>query len=45
MSGALTVAQRELRIHGSDDQRRRRAAFAALDAVRRALSPESEGAG
>jgi nicotinamide-nucleotide amidase len=45
MSGALTVAQRELRIHGSDDQRRRRAAFAALDAVRRALSPEIEGAG
>ena len=38
MSGKVTLPQTELRIHGSGPQRLRRAAFAALDAVRR-LSP------
>ena len=38
VSGAATVPATELRIHGSGPQRLRRAAFAALDAVRR-LSP------
>ncbi|HET6819394.1 MAG TPA: molybdopterin-binding protein [Candidatus Limnocylindria bacterium] len=44
VSGAVKLPQRELRIHGSGDQRRRRAAFAALDAVRRELAGPS-GAG
>jgi nicotinamide-nucleotide amidase len=35
MSGAVILAVTELRIHGSGAQRLRRAAFAALDAVRR----------
>jgi nicotinamide-nucleotide amidase len=35
VSGAFQLAQTELRIHGSGDQRLRRAAFAALDQVRR----------
>jgi nicotinamide-nucleotide amidase len=35
MSGAVSLPQAELRIHGSGPQRLRRAAFAALDAVRR----------
>ena len=38
LSGAVAMPQTELRIHGSGPQRLRRAAFAALDAVRR-LSP------
>ncbi len=38
LSGAVSLPARELRIHGSGPQRLRRAAFAALDAVRR-LSP------
>jgi nicotinamide-nucleotide amidase len=37
VSGAVQLAQTELRIHGSGDQRLRRAAFAALDHVRRGL--------
>jgi len=45
MSGASPMSQRELRIHGSGDQRRRRAAFAALDAVRRQLTRVPEDAG
>jgi nicotinamide-nucleotide amidase len=39
MSGSTKLPRQELRIHGSGDQRRRRAAFAALDAVRRAMTP------
>jgi nicotinamide-nucleotide amidase len=35
VSGAVSLPQAELRIHGSGPQRLRRAAFAALDAVRR----------
>jgi nicotinamide-nucleotide amidase len=35
LSGAVTMPMTELRIHGSGPQRLRRAAFAALDAVRR----------
>jgi nicotinamide-nucleotide amidase len=35
VSGAVSMPQVELRIHGSGPQRLRRAAFAALDAVRR----------
>jgi nicotinamide-nucleotide amidase len=35
VSGAVTMEQTEVRIHGSGDQRLRRAAFAALDQVRR----------
>jgi hypothetical protein len=35
MTGAVQIPQTELRIHGSGTQRLRRAAFAALDAVRR----------
>ena len=35
MSGAVSMAPTELRIHGSGPQRLRRAAFAALDAARR----------
>jgi len=38
VSGAISMPATELRIHGSGPQRVRRAAFAALDAVRR-LSP------
>ena len=38
VSGAVSLPATELRIHGSGPQRARRAAFAALDAVRR-LSP------
>ena len=38
LSGELPMAVTELRIHGSGPQRLRRAAFGALDAVRR-LSP------
>ena len=38
LSGSASMPQAELRIHGSGPQRLRRAAFAALDAVRR-LSP------
>jgi len=38
VAGAVTLPVTELRIHGSGPQRLRRAAFAALDAVRR-LSP------
>jgi nicotinamide-nucleotide amidase len=45
MSGAAALPQGELRIHGSGDQRRRRAAFAALDAVRRALTRATEDGG
>jgi len=39
VSGAVQMAQVEVRIHGSGDQRLRRAAFAALDQVRRSVSP------
>ena len=35
LSGAVAMEQQELRIHGSGPQRLRRAAFAALNAVRR----------
>ena len=35
LSGAVQMQPTELRIHGSGAQRLRRAAFAALDAVRR----------
>jgi hypothetical protein len=38
MSGAVSIPPTELRIHGSGPQRLRRAAFAALDAVRRVSS-------
>jgi nicotinamide-nucleotide amidase len=38
MSGAVSMPPTELRIHGSGPQRLRRAAFAALDAVRRLSS-------
>ena len=38
VSGAVTLAAIEVRTHGSGPQRRRRAAFAALDQVRRAFS-------
>ena len=37
VSGAVTLATVEARVHGSGTQRSRRAAFAALDQVRRAL--------
>jgi nicotinamide-nucleotide amidase len=39
VSGRISLAMRELRIHGSGEQRLRRAAFAALDLVRRTLKP------
>ena len=39
VSGRVTMAPVELRIHGSGPQRLRRAAFAALDAVRRVAIP------
>jgi nicotinamide-nucleotide amidase len=38
-SGAIRLARREVRIHGSGGQRLRRAAYAALDQVRRELKP------
>jgi nicotinamide-nucleotide amidase len=38
VSGAVTMAMTEVRVHGSGPQRARRAAFAALDQIRRALS-------
>ena len=38
VSGAVQLAQAEVRIHGSGEQRLRRAAFAALDQVRRSLA-------
>jgi hypothetical protein len=38
VSGAVTMAMTEVRVHGSGPQRARRASFAALDQVRRALS-------
>jgi nicotinamide-nucleotide amidase len=38
LSGAVAMPSVELRIHGSGPQRKRRAAFAALDAVRRISS-------
>jgi nicotinamide-nucleotide amidase len=37
VSGAVTMAMTEVRVHGSGPQRARRAAFAALDRVRRAF--------
>jgi nicotinamide-nucleotide amidase len=37
VSGAVTMAMTEVRVHGSGLQRARRAAFAALDQVRRAF--------
>ena len=37
VSGAVSMAMREVRVHGSGPQRQRRAAFAALDQLRRAL--------
>lgn len=37
LEGAIAVAERQARIHGSGPQRMRRAAFAALDQVRRSL--------
>jgi nicotinamide-nucleotide amidase len=37
VSGAVTMAMAEVRVHGSGPQRARRAAFAALDRVRRAF--------
>jgi nicotinamide-nucleotide amidase len=43
VSGAMTVPQTELRIHGSGPQRLRRAAFAALDLVRRSDPGEPSG--
>jgi nicotinamide-nucleotide amidase len=39
VSGRVAVPREELRIHGSGPQRLRRAAFAALDHVRRSLPP------
>jgi nicotinamide-nucleotide amidase len=39
VSGRISLAMLELRIHGSGEQRLRRAAFAALDQVRRILRP------
>jgi nicotinamide-nucleotide amidase len=44
MSGMLSLPPRRLRIHGSGPQRLRRAAFAALDQVRRELTSD-EAAG
>jgi nicotinamide-nucleotide amidase len=37
VSGAVTLERMQTRVHGSGPQRQRRAAFAALDQVRRAL--------
>lgn len=39
LTGAVELPATEVRIHGSGPQRLRRAAFAALDTVRRALMP------
>jgi nicotinamide-nucleotide amidase len=39
VSGQVSLPMRELRIHGSGEQRLRRAAFAALDHVRRTAKP------
>jgi nicotinamide-nucleotide amidase len=38
-SGVVSMAMREVRIHGSGEQRLRRAAYAALDQVRRDVKP------
>ncbi|MEP6469341.1 MAG: molybdopterin-binding protein [Chloroflexota bacterium] len=38
-SGVISLAMREVRIHGSGEQRLRRAAYAALDQVRRNVKP------
>jgi len=38
VTGEVVLPRVEVRIHGSGPQRLRRAAFAALDQVRRALS-------
>nr|MDQ2935144.1 hypothetical protein [Chloroflexota bacterium] len=38
MSGMISLPRRRLRIHGAGPQRLRRAAFAALDCVRRELA-------
>jgi nicotinamide-nucleotide amidase len=38
-SGVVSMAMREVRIHGSGEQRLRRAAYAALDQVRRDAKP------
>jgi nicotinamide-nucleotide amidase len=43
VSGAVQLPREELRIHGSGDQRLRRAAFAALDRVRRHLASADAG--
>jgi nicotinamide-nucleotide amidase len=43
VSGAGQMPQAEVRIHGSGDQRLRRAAFAALDRVRRHLASTEVG--
>ena len=40
LSGSVSLPRAELRIHGSGPQRQRRAAFAALDAVRRLSSSD-----
>jgi hypothetical protein len=40
VAGAVSMPMTELRIHGSGPQRLRRAAFAALDAVRRLSSSD-----
>ena len=37
LSGAVTLAPTQTRVHGSGQQRQRRGAFAALDQVRRSL--------
>ena len=37
VSGAVSMPTTELQIHGSGPQRARRAAYAALDAVRRSV--------
>jgi hypothetical protein len=37
VSGAVTMAMTEVRVHGSGPQRARRAAFSALDQLRRAF--------
>jgi nicotinamide-nucleotide amidase len=43
LSGALTASPAELRIHGSGAQRLRRAAFAALDHIRRSVAARLTG--
>ena len=42
-AGEASLAEREVRIHGSGPQRLRRAAFAALNEVRRAVSKYETG--